>query len=275
MRTAAASLVLLGFGLGLAGCLVTIDDDGECSAGSNCTYCPLDPPANGASCVHEGASCAYGGTPECPIEYVCEAVYPEADAPTRWTLQPSDDCGQCTALPTCDPSEIQVDSCDGVTEGYDCHSVSLCGSTIYCEIPICDGPPACEIYETEVSSCDGLPVDYDCHSITNACGDTTYCLIEVCDGPYPVCDDGDMEVADCPLDASCYTLEAPCGDFVTCLDAELPQHNCPVAPPPEGSACDETLQPYCDYPTEPGCYDEYQCAGGTFSYFGSACAGGG
>lgn len=82
--------------------------------------------------------------------------------------------GQCLALPTCPPDEIQVSSAEYCNAGTVCHQLSLCGSTIWCTgQPLCDAIPLCDAGDEELPAI--CPPDGSCYSRT-VCGQTIYCL---------------------------------------------------------------------------------------------------
>lgn len=80
----------------------------------------------------------------------------------------------CAAFPTCEGSEVEVSTCEN-SQGINCHPVSLCGSTIFCEEqPPCEAVPVCD--EGDVEQPSGVcPEDASCYT-AELCGSSVFCL---------------------------------------------------------------------------------------------------
>lgn len=155
----------------LPGCQVTIvdggGDGGGCGEGSNCLpeECPAAPPSEFDSCDTDGLLCSYTDAEGCTTDFRCDPVYPEAGAPSEFVVLGSEGCTNCLADPTCEPYEIEASSCEGVDPAqFDCHSVSACGTTIYCLLPVCDQAPQCDPGDVQVDEC---LQDVGCYTVSS------------------------------------------------------------------------------------------------------------
>jgi hypothetical protein len=147
----------------------------------------------------------------------------------------------CNAYPSCQSSEQEVPSCDGLSN---CAPVSLCGSTIYCQTKdecvgaemmgqAGDPVPMPTVMANRVDSCNpnelsNLPCDQN--EVTNhlcfAYENVNACLmptVEYCRPQYNGacaflvrCNDGDAQIDHCYVgDSSCYTITG-CAGTVFC-----------------------------------------------------------
>ena len=133
--------------------------------------------------------------------------------------QYQDELISCQAYPSCNPDEIEVESCP---EGEDsCREAAVCGYTILCApAPMaCTAAPQCRVGMIEVESCE--EVDETCEE-QSLCGVTIFCAEDVlvsCQA-YPSCDPDEVEVDSCEEDDdSCYEVST-CGYTILCAAAD-------------------------------------------------------
>ncbi len=139
-----------------AGCdsNVTVEDGG---AGGGTECCLAEPQCpDGTLEVSECITNACTAVEACCSSKLCE---PEAT---------------CTALPSCEPYEIEVATCEGST-GISCRAVTDCGTTIFCEEPeFCTAVPLCD--QGDVEQPGGVcPADVSCYQV-ELCGSVITCV---------------------------------------------------------------------------------------------------
>lgn len=189
-----------------AGCESNVDvEDGGAGGGIAC--CEMEPqcPA-GTLEVSECITSACSSVEACCTEKLCEPA------------------GTCTAVPTCDPSEIEVATCEG--SGVDCHSVTECGATIFCAQESCGAVPQCDEGDEQQSA--GCPLDAACYEVA-ICGAVILCLDN---GQTHGCPDtAPVQSEPCPVQgAVCsYPLETDpsCTETWTCTDEVTPPGGAP------------------------------------------------
>lgn len=205
------SAVAVAYAVGIVasvtgGCVTVYDGDFTCEVDCDPPEgeCPVAEPNAEDFCDQDGLTCSYSHEPdeECTYKFRCDPVYPEAGAPSEWVFVDTvgGGCEQCLEAPACAEFEEQVESCDGI-EGVDvdCHSVSACGSTIFCVGSTCDLAPSCD--PDDAPAVNGCEVPNGCYTV------------EVC-GSSLVCADISLPQHGCPITEP--NLGDPCTDELIC-----------------------------------------------------------
>lgn len=168
----------------------------------------------------------------------------------EFCTQPDPDCGAtCLAYPSCGPDQIQVDSCDGLSE---CEPVSICGSTIYCQddnVSCLAIAPACGPDQTPVDQCD--TDDPRCTLYSDGCGADLYCWEApvTCDAE-PVCPESTHQVTSCDAQTQCHEVTF-CGTTILC---QQDLGHCEAYP-----SCPSGYVEVEQCPADAGCVDQFMC----------------
>ena len=182
---------------------VTICDQTIYCVGSD-SACVPDPIAcSGSSTVVD--SCEGVSGPCYSIETGCGSIYCAEEAL----------CNE--EPPTCDPYQIEVDSCDGGV----CFEYSTCSGTVFCiedgfrcEVP----PPECPSDTIEVESCDDVEGECFLFLEGDECYSPIYCAYNefLCQA-YPTCASGELESLEpCADDEELCRPSTECGSTIYC-----------------------------------------------------------
>ncbi|GEM_PF-2097600 len=138
----------------------------------------------------------------------------------EFCTQQDSDCFTCDAQIACELGFSQVSACEGVDiAGYQCHEISVCGQTIYCEKQtLC-------AYDAIALECpggyhvaDACDESLDCISMQDPCGQSYFC-VEDASPPclaLPSCENESVEVERCRLDDTTCLEVTLCGATIFC-----------------------------------------------------------